>query len=881
MQQIKLSIDTVSYNDKPTGYEAAKINKRLANNIMTIKSKDELKSFLEKVAENGYTFNPATFSDGAMKEDNFEQMQLMVLDFDGNISFDKVKERADFLDLPILFAYDTYSSTNHDRFRVVFLNDVSFNNKLAAKIYKKALLKIFPEADNADKSIAHMYYGGNSRLMHFDDTIPTINLECAIRSMCYCMKEKYGDKHYKEAIRRFAIKNHIELNNKGLPNISVSELTTEYIGTVVSQNGGNMPNTIICNNPIGNNPPFIYTIHLENEDTSNCSVIKSCNKQPRTYFRSNVLKNMESKCILYNEFVSGERRLHHKELFGLANSLINIESGSSVFIKTMSEQSDYYDNNKINKWVYYLNYNKNSNYKPQDCRSFCAYSDKCNHGSNILSTVKLKHGVMEKLGNYNEVYFPIEEMQEDLFSNLNKAVDSYNTYLHVIKAQTSAGKTEAYLRLMAKADKKFLIVVPTNKLKRDVKLRADRMGISTEATPSIDEIKDEIPNHIWNKITELRNTGQHSEVYSYICQAAEKENVVCLKNYLKEITYMEKHEGHTITTHRKFLSMQKTYLDKYDEIIIDEDIILSSIAPNQCEIKISVLKKILSALKKIPKHQKIVNKIQQILKATKKSTMFETPNFTWFYDKENEPIDGISELTDIPALCKAKFFMCRKSNDDSKDSEDSIVFLKPYKFYNRKHIMVSATVDKDICEYCFGKANVKFYECKQAAYTGKLNQYYSKSMSRQCIDEDADILNRIKKWSGFEHTITFKKYGRGDMYFGNAIGCDYLKGQNINVIGTPYQVDFLYKLLPFSFGLDIDENASMKSCVINHNGYRFNFTTYEDEILQKFHIWMIESELEQAVGRARLLRYNCTVNLFSNFPLKQAILHKLENNEIL
>ena len=33
---------------------------------------------------------------------------------------------------------------------------------------------------------------------------------------------------------------------------------------------------------------------------------------------------------------------------------------------------------------------------------------------------------------------------------------------------------------------------------------------------------------------------------------------------------------------------------------------------------------------------------------------------------------------------------------------------------------------------------------------------------------------------------------------------------------------------------------------------------------------MIESELEQAVGRARLLRHACTVHLFSNFPLKQA-----------
>jgi hypothetical protein len=39
---------------------------------------------------------------------------------------------------------------------------------------------------------------------------------------------------------------------------------------------------------------------------------------------------------------------------------------------------------------------------------------------------------------------------------------------------------------------------------------------------------------------------------------------------------------------------------------------------------------------------------------------------------------------------------------------------------------------------------------------------------------------------------------------------------------------------------------------------------------------MIESELEQAVGRARLLRENCTVDLYSNFPLRQAVMKETD-----
>ena len=127
--------------------------------------------------------------------------------------------------------------------------------------------------------------------------------------------------------------------------------------------------------------------------------------------------------------------------------------------------------------------------------------------------------------------------------------------------------------------------------------------------------------------------------------------------------------------------------------------------------------------------------------------------------------------------------------------------------------------------------------------------------------------------------ITFKAYRRNDMYFGNAVGCDHLKGKNIDVVGTPYRVDFLYKLLPFSIGLNVQADAKMKSCLVTHNGYRFCFTTYGDEhdVLRKFHFWMIESELEQTVGRARLLREDCRVNLFSNFPLRQANLMKSDN----
>jgi len=123
--------------------------------------------------------------------------------------------------------------------------------------------------------------------------------------------------------------------------------------------------------------------------------------------------------------------------------------------------------------------------------------------------------------------------------------------------------------------------------------------------------------------------------------------------------------------------------------------------------------------------------------------------------------------------------------------------------------------------------------------------------------------------------ITFMKYDVGHLHFGNTEGSNSLEGEDILVIGTPYHAQFLYKLIALTMGLTFDEDAEMEDQIVTHNGYRFWFTTYNDDELRPIQFWMIESELEQAVGRARLLRNQCNVHLFSNYPLSQT---KIINN---
>ena len=220
----------------------------------------------------------------------------------------------------------------------------------------------------------------------------------------------------------------------------------------------------------------------------------------------------------------------------------------------------------------------------------------------------------------------------------------------------------------------------------------------------------------------------------------------------------------------------------------------------------------------------------------------------------------------------ANHFYLRKQSDEENLEEDTIAFLKPVIFRDVKYIMVSATVSEDICYRYFGKENVNFYVCKRAAYKGSLYQYPQKSMSRSCLKNNPGIVRRLMEKFHLDEgkVITFMKENIGSLHFGNTEGSNTLEGEDILVVGTPYHTEFLYKLAAFSMGIDFNEDEKMTSQDIIYNGYAFKFTTFQNEDLRAVHFWMLESELEQAVGRARLLWNECTVHLFSNFPLSQS-----------
>ena len=116
------------------------------------------------------------------------------------------------------------------------------------------------------------------------------------------------------------------------------------------------------------------------------------------------------------------------------------------------------------------------------------------------------------------------------------------------------------------------------------------------------------------------------------------------------------------------------------------------------------------------------------------------------------------------------------------------------------------------------------------------------------------ILKHIKKESGI-NTLTFKKYTspKVQIYLGKCEGFNDYKGEDLLVIGTPHNVPFVYKLVGKILGYDTGDTLAVRNII--HNGYEFNIMTYGSKGMRDLQLFFIESELEQAVGRARALRY--------------------------
>lgn len=358
--------------------------------------------------------------------------------------------------------------------------------------------------------------------------------------------------------------------SKKLPDISVVEDLAESI--VENKDDKKLPFTTMVNEVSGEKLSHLtYSINFGDHEGRSSKPSTQKNPSIHRPYRSDMLKSLSSSCHLYQKFESGTTKLSTHELLGLATNLAQVESGEKNFKATLSTNS-YFDDRKkyYDNWDYYFYYIKDQN--PRPCTSFCPYHNTCPHGRNILSTSKPKRNQIERIINYEARLVELDEAWEDFKSNFHKAVHSDERIWHVINCQTALGKTQAILELLKDTPLRVLIAVPTNKLKREECERAKEMGVDIIVSPSLHELKDELPDVVWDEIEALYDAGKSP--IPRLNKAIAEDDLECaklFKQYKREFEEFINSDGHAITTHRRLTGMD---VSKYDLVIIDEDIIL-------------------------------------------------------------------------------------------------------------------------------------------------------------------------------------------------------------------------------------------------------------------------------------------------------------------
>jgi hypothetical protein len=685
-------------------------------------------------------------------------------------------------------------------------------------------MTIFPECDKACSDPSRLFFGGKKLLLEFYDQ--TIDIPGLIQSMCEFLIVE-DPKHAAKKMRSFCSSTGV-LPINGLPAIDLM------------QSGGNMTNPV--NNIttlVTESPPAGQTILVRYNFNNNVSASEDAG--PRGLIRNFDFEELEERCQLYDEFVNNRRELNHNERWGLATNLLCIRGGETKFLEALLLRIDY----PKKKWRGTLTYIKKKGYLPEQCNNYCPYAAVCEHSKNLISTTKLPRGMIKVIK--EPELRPLKEVEQELREIWEQSLqDTDGNKVHVIKAPTGIGKTELYLPL-----KGAVIAVPTHRLQHEVASRMDVIGnhdylISPELPKLSGEDKGKI-DHFYH----LADTGDE-KAQEYV-------------DKLDEINWNLDRKT-IITTHAKFLYLETPC----DQVIIDEDILSTLIS--QKMVYLHHLRRIAEKLS--GNNLKIMNSFIDYFEKAQEELVFPIPPAAGDGDRIKKIAINTPDITtNVLGLFGATHFI-----KSSINGEIVIHYVNRRELpANKSYIILSATVSEEIYKLLFGDRLV-FHDLGYAEMQGKIIQYADRSYSREGLRNQPELIEQAKAIIGDNvNVITFLEYAKEFpntvTHFGGLAGIDELGGKDLAIVGTPNINPFSYLLTAAALGVKLGgfEDYKLRYRKVNNENYEFYFQTFtNNKILQDIQFSCVQSELLQAIGRARPIRHDVTITLFSNYPVPGA-----------
>ena len=849
MDLIEANMDTKQTRDKPQmKIDYIKIRNRLKHNIECM----SIEEFIHRVGERYTAYGIALLDGNGGKEENFVKQRLLALDFDEKPSYETFISICNKYNLRYTFAYRTLSWQKTDpRFRAVFVLDEWVTDSRIAKAITIMLLKMFTESSGAEademcKDLSRMFLGGKGIIDQFPEN------RISVMDVVYAFHDYYRaakKTNYSKRLKTVAKEIGVEIVDGELGIYEKDRMPDKVKNMDMIEDG-----KIVMILPAKENKE-----QKQHTDKNHYQKNTSDIDDKKIYEISGVdPQSLQSMCPLLKDYVCEKRDLSHAQKFLLMTSLLHIKGGKKIFFDHLPDSRS--------KWKRDWKYSEELDYLPQKCSKIsCPYTAIC-HATSLYDNAGSKIRSVSCM----ESYFELEDCVYELKKTLENTVNKTDNALHLIKAQTAIGKTEIYCDLIQRRkDKKFLIALPTCKLQEEVAERLRLKGVDCYQTKSIyTEVTKLGLKDLEEELQEAYDKGYGPRIIKII-RKYKSENYDNLteeqRQMLDKLTGRKDNnsifkERCIVTTHSFFLMMDMASIQDY-EVIIDEDILMT-LFKGVSSMSLSDLKAN-SKLKKISVHNKeLLNQILQMQDKEMKKVKFNKLNVVQLEEMYNqrETIKG-----SLPKLLESSYVVMDKQHEE-------IIFMNKINFPLRKLIILSATINAKLYEDMVqSEREIFFQEIHKARYTGKIIQYAAHTMSRSFIKNIGikETLQKVEEIVSKDlPIISFKMMDVNDIYFGKTEGFDYYKGKDIIVLGTPHNRPTWYMVVGAALGYKVDGGLGNRR--VERNNYSFRIMTFADVNMQNLQLACIEAEIEQAIGRARILRKDCTVYVFSNYPCQQA-----------
>jgi len=592
-------------------------------------------------------------------------------------------------------------------------------------------------------------------------------------------------------------------------------------------------------------PTFLYYIYTNDRISATGATPTPTSVQGGKKVRIDI-DLARTRVKILDEFLNG-RWLYHNQLFGLATNLIHVEGGFQLMKSTMEkynkEGMTQYTQNNFN----ILPYVNKVKYHPKPIYSFSPFEEDSDL-YDIVSATRDIRGLIEILEPIKRI--KISEAEELLKTKYREVIEKGETgMIYLFSLPAAIGKSECYL------DTNATIALPTHALKNEIGRRMNTNYIKTPDPVAFDN------ETIHRKLEYYYSIGLPKKAMGILYHIINPNNSVLYTpeevkiagQYLSEVLNSVNTTETVLTTHRRAL-----FTDfRHDTLIFDEDPISSLLDIKKMEIPDLYELFLRSGRKEI-------NVICDYLRSATEFEIKSTPTFSFDVDDLIDCVSSTSIATNVFEFFGSSYFI--------RTDEKTIYYLVKRSLpSNKKIIIMSATIPIPVYRKLFGDM-VEVIDIKDVEHLGTLTQYTKWSCSRHGLNRYVETIS--KKVGGLP-VITFNSFGHHfknpveEMYYGNCSGYDTLKGKDIAVVGTPHHNNIEYFLTAKALGVDFKTtDTTMSHQKIDWNGFRFKFNCFDNEALREIQLALIESDLIQAVGRARTLRTSANVDLYSNFPLR-------------